>query len=145
MAATGLEVFDKTLQLTNTWLEELSAELNCGRQGAWHALSAVLHALRDRLQPELAAHLGAQLPLLVRGLYYDQWRPSGQGKSRHLDEFLAVVAQGLVPTQPADSEDAARAVFRTLTRHVDAGQLDKVIHALPEEVRSFWLTALERG
>src|SRR6266568_3524840 len=75
MSATGLEVFDKTLQTTNIWLDEIMAKLGPDRRIAWHALGAVLHALRDRLQIGLAVHLGAQLPLLVRGLYYDQWHP----------------------------------------------------------------------
>ena len=77
MSATGLDVFDKTLQSTNIWLDEIMEKLGPDRQVAWHVLSAVLHALRDRLQIGLAVHLGAQLPLLVRGLYYDQWHPGG--------------------------------------------------------------------
>src|SRR5262245_36403346 len=72
MRASGLDVFDRTLQTTHVWLNELMDSLGSDRQAAWHVLGAVLHALRDRLPPGLAAHLGAQLPLLVRGLYYDQ-------------------------------------------------------------------------
>src|SRR5207247_10739936 len=76
ITVTGLDVFDKTLQTTNIWLDEIMATLGPDRQVAWHVLGAVLHALRDRLQIGLAVHLGAQLPLLVRGLYYAQWNPS---------------------------------------------------------------------
>ncbi|TMJ79725.1 MAG: DUF2267 domain-containing protein, partial [Alphaproteobacteria bacterium] len=50
MSATGLDVFDKTLQTTNIWLDEIMGKLGPDRQVAWHVLSAVLHALRDRLQ-----------------------------------------------------------------------------------------------
>jgi uncharacterized protein (DUF2267 family) len=50
MSATGLDVFDKTLQTTNIWLDEIMAKFEPDRQVAWHALGAVLHALRDRLQ-----------------------------------------------------------------------------------------------
>ena len=74
MSATGLEVFDRTLQITNTWLEEIMTTLPRGRKLAWHVLSAVLRSIRDRVPINLAAHLGAQLPLLVRSTYYDQWR-----------------------------------------------------------------------
>jgi uncharacterized protein (DUF2267 family) len=73
MSSTGLEAFDKTLQITHVWLDEIMAELGPDRQRAYHALRAVLHALRDRWPLNLAAHLGAQLPLLVRGIYYDNW------------------------------------------------------------------------
>lgn len=59
MAATGLEVFDRTLQTTNTWLNEIGERIGPDRQLAWHVLGAVLHALRDRVPLDLAAHVGA--------------------------------------------------------------------------------------
>jgi uncharacterized protein (DUF2267 family) len=62
MSATGVNVFDKTLQTTNIWLDEIMEELGLDRQLAWHILGAVLRALRDRLPADLAAHLSAQLP-----------------------------------------------------------------------------------
>ena len=71
MSATGLEVFDRTLQVTNTWLDEMMETLPRDRKLAWHVLAAVLRTIRDRVPINLAAHLGAQLPLLVRGTYYD--------------------------------------------------------------------------
>ena len=38
-------------------------------RSAYRALRSVLHVLRNRLTPEQAVHLGAQLPLLVRGIF----------------------------------------------------------------------------
>lgn len=78
MSTTGLDVFDKTLQITNTWLDEIMAELGPDRQVAWHVLNAVLRTLRDRLPIDLSAHLASQLPVLVRGTYYEQWQPGHQ-------------------------------------------------------------------
>src|SRR5215207_1392970 len=71
MSATGLDVFDKTLQTTSIWLDELMQEIGHDRQVAWHVLGAVLRGVRDRIPLELAAHLGAQLPLLVLQLRFD--------------------------------------------------------------------------
>ena len=68
MTANGLPAFDKTLQTTNIWLNEISEKLGPDRQVAWKVLSTVLHKLRDRLPVDAAAHLGAQLPLL-EGVY----------------------------------------------------------------------------
>jgi uncharacterized protein (DUF2267 family) len=69
MSMTGLDVFDRTLQETNVGLKELMEDLHCDdRQKAYLALRAVLHALRDRLPVHEAVQLGAQLPLLVRGI-----------------------------------------------------------------------------
>lgn len=139
MSTNGLEVFDKTLHTTNTWLKEIMEVLGPDRHVAWHVLGAVLRAVRDRIPLELSAHLSAELPLLVRGLFYDQWRPAAAPERyRSLDEFLQHVDTNLRSTRPVDPEDAVRAVFAVLTRHLPEGQLEKVRHALPEDVRAIW-------
>jgi uncharacterized protein (DUF2267 family) len=139
MSATGLDVFDKTLQTTNKWLDEIMVEIGPDRQIAWHALGAVLRTLRDRLTLGLAAHLGAQLPLLIRGLYYDQWRPSDQpAKFRSADEFLERVGQEMAGIRPVNVEDATRAVLRVLNHHVDPNQVEHVRTSLPEHIRALW-------
>jgi uncharacterized protein (DUF2267 family) len=139
MAATGLNVFDRTLQTTNIWLNEIQEEIGPDEQRAWHVLGAVLRALRDRLQPDLAAHLGAQLPLLVRGLYYDQFRPSQPpDRSRSVEEFLERIGEGLAGVRPVDRREAMLAVFRVLGRHVTHEQIRKVQDALPQDLRAAW-------
>ncbi|MER9326689.1 DUF2267 domain-containing protein [Mesorhizobium sp. M0488] len=136
MSATGLDVFDKTLQTTHIWLDEIMAEMGPDRQMAWHILGAVLRTVRDRLPPDLAAHLGSQLPLLVRGIYFDQYRPSAApDRTRSPDEFLARIKDQLESVRPVDAGDALRVVSDVLDRHVDAGQMAKVWEALPEEIR----------
>ena len=103
MSATGLDVFDKTLQTTHIWLDELMQEIGPDRQVAWHVLGAVLRGLRDRVPLELAAHLGAQLPILVRGTYYDQWHAPGTiNKVRSLDEFLECIGREFANTRPVN-------------------------------------------
>jgi uncharacterized protein (DUF2267 family) len=102
-------------------------------------LGAVLRAVRDRVPADLAAHLGAQLPLLVRGTYYDRWRPSAAPQTwRSADEFLSVISAEMSSTRPVGAADAATAVFKVLNHHVDPGQVEKIRHALPEEIRALW-------
>jgi len=146
MSATGLDVFDRTLQTTHIWLDEIMADLGPDRRVAWHALGAVLHALRDRLQLGLAVHLGAQLPLLVRGLYYDQWRPTEENlKLRTAEEFLDHVAQGLESTRPVNARQATLTVLRVLDHHIDPHQIEKVRHALPDNIRKLWSGAKDQA
>lgn len=139
MSANGLEVFDKTLETTHVWLKEIMADLGPDKQVAWKALSTVLHKLRDRLSINLAAHLGAQLPLLVRGVYYDQFEPAKMPtECRNREEFVAEVAEWLSDTRPVDPEDAIRSVFRVISRHISQGQVEHVKQALPKSVRQMW-------
>lgn len=139
MSATGLDVFDKTLQTTNIWLDEIMEDIGPDRQVAWHALGAVLRTLRDRLPLDEAAHFGAQLPLLVRGLYYDQWHPAGKPqKTRRQEEFIAQVSDELSDIRPLDPKDATRAVFKAVAHHIDRGACRKVEKALPQEIRVLW-------
>jgi uncharacterized protein (DUF2267 family) len=139
MSASGLEVFDKTLQTTHIWLNEISDEIGPDKHLAWHVLGVVLRTLRDRLPVDHAAHLGAELPLLVRGAYYDQYRPATQpAVTRSQDEFLQRVAAGLADVRPVDPALAVRAVFGALSRHIPAGQIAKTSQALPEQIRRLW-------
>lgn len=139
MSATGLDVFDKTLQTTNIWLQEIMEDLGPDRQRAYRALGAVLHLLRDRLTGDEAAHLAAQLPLLVRGVYYDQWRPAAQPRTiRSQEEFLALVAEALDDIGPINPATAATAVFKVLDRHVARGEIEEVKQSLPAEIRALW-------
>ena len=142
MSANGLEVFDKTLETTHVWLKELMADLGPDRQVAWKVLSVVLRKIRDRLPLGLAAHLGAQLPILIRGVYYDQFEPARlpvECNSR--EEFVAEVAEWLSDIRPVDPDEAVRSVFRVLSHHVDPGQIAKVVEALPKSLRQSWATA----
>jgi len=142
MSATGLDVFDKTLETTHIWLNEICADLGPDKQVAWKVLSTVLHKLRDRLPIGLAAHLGAQLPLLVRGVYYDQFEPSKlPTECNSREEFVAEVAEWLSDTRPVDPDLAVRSVFRVLSRHISEGQVAKVREALPRSLKQMWETA----
>ena len=139
MSITGLEVFDATVHKTNSWLKEISQELGVDRRRAYDALRAVLHCLRDRLTVEEAAHLADQLPLLVRGIYYEAWRPAGKPeKIRSREEFLERVDAHFQKTEPIDPEEAVRAVFQVLENHITPGEIHDVIQNLPEKIRALW-------
>jgi len=139
MSNTGLAVFDDTLQKTNIWLNEIGEVIGPDRHRSYQALRAVLHCLRDRLTVDEAAHLSAQLPMLVRGIYYEGYRPAGKPATiRSRDEFLAHIARYLENVRPIDPADAARAVFRTLQHHCDPGEIRDVLQSLPAEIRTLW-------
>ncbi|MBI2869379.1 MAG: DUF2267 domain-containing protein [Chloroflexi bacterium] len=139
MSFTGLEAFDTTVQKTNIWLDEVMSELGWdNRHKAYIALRAVLHALRDRLMPEEAVELGAQLPVLVRGFYYEGWKIAGRPIKYDRDEFFYQVLKEF-PGEPAlDVERVVRGVFRVLARRVDCGEVRDVVGLLPKGLRDLW-------
>ena len=142
MAATGLPIFDETLQLSNLWLNELMELLDCDdKQRAYRVLRAVLHVLRDRLTAHEAVHLGAQLPMLIRGLYYENWHMKDAAPAeRTKSEFFNLLNVEL-RDQNVDAEQSARQVFRLLARKISAGEIDDVKQMLPPEVRALWPSA----
>jgi uncharacterized protein (DUF2267 family) len=141
MSMTGLEVFDTTLQKTNRWLKELNEHLGSDdRHRAYVCLRATLHALRDRLTVEEVAQLGAQLPMLVRGFYYEEWDPTGKPEKVHREAFLARIEEKATtrPDQPIDAERIARAVFSVLESHVSEGAIEDIRRILPGDIDSLW-------
>jgi uncharacterized protein (DUF2267 family) len=120
----------------------LTDDLEISRKDTWHALGVVLRVLRDRVPVDHAAMLGAELPMLVRGHYYDQYRPAEMPeKWRSFDEFLERVASGIDDIQPIDPSRAARAVLRLLSSELDAGLITKIRDAMPQGVRDLWAEA----
>ena len=135
MAAKGLEGIDETVQLTYSWLNEIAADLGSDRHGAYSALRAVLHTLRDRLTIDESAQFAAQLPMLVRGIYYEGWDPRQEWHAeRDPETFLAQVG-GEARLERGDSEWAVHAVSQVLANHVSAGEWNEVLAELPRAVR----------
>jgi uncharacterized protein (DUF2267 family) len=139
MSATGLEVFDQTLQKTNIWLKEIMDDLGPDRQRAYHALRAVLHTLRDRLTVEEAAHLSAQLPLLVRGIYFEGWHPAHKPtRERSQEDFLEQVSARLQGIEPINSEAATRSVFKVIKENVTDTEVAHVRDMLPKQLQALF-------
>jgi len=143
MSTTGLDVFDTTVQKTNSWLKDIMHEMDWQeRRKAYQALRSTLHALRDRLTVDEVAQLAAQLPMLVRGFYYEGWDPTGKPlKVRDLEGFLATIALEFRGDDEVDPDQVARAVFTVLARRITQGELEDIEGLLPKEVRRLWARA----
>jgi uncharacterized protein (DUF2267 family) len=146
---TGLDAFDATVHKTNAWLKREMAILGWPedeRRRAYRGLRAVLHALRDRLSVDEVAQLGAQLPMLVRGFYYEGWDPTAKPvRVRHRELFLARIEEELKPEDQIDPEEVARAVFQLLDERVADGEIEDVRSVLPPDIRDLWAAPLPVG
>jgi uncharacterized protein (DUF2267 family) len=141
--STGLDIFDSTIQKSNLWLKDLMWDLGWeDRHKAYQGLRITLQTLRDRLTIEEMAQLGAQLPLLLRGTYYEGWNPTGHPtKERHLAAFLAPIRAHFARDPGVDGEEVARAVFKLLATYISAGEIHDVLQALPRELQDLWPTS----
>ena len=140
MSMTGLEAFDSTVQKTNVWLDEIMKEMGSdSRRQAYLALRAVLHTLRDRLLADEAVELGAQMPVLVRGLYYEGWKPSRTPvKIKHKDEFYDCIRDYFTNEPDLEPRRIADAVLNVLQKHVSEGEIKDVKQLLPRELQEIW-------
>ena len=141
MTDTNIDALDNTFQKTNAWLNDLMEEMGeSDRQNAFSALSAVLHALRDNLTVDEAAQLGAQLPTLITGVYYQGWKPAATPvRERRLDSFIERVDAELRNRRLViDAHNAAESVFRVLSKRVTEGEIEDVIGLLPSELKQLW-------
>lgn len=138
--STGLAVFDETVQESNGWLKQLQAELEpCNREQAYRALRAVLHVLRDRLPETAVLGLSAQMPMLLRGLFLEGWRPQdGPSHVNTTEAFTEAVQDRLGERFPRDALAVSTAALEVMTDHLDPGEVDKLIRYLPAHLRALW-------
>lgn len=138
----SVSVFDTTLQKTHDWLKDLMKQLGWdNEERAYLALKGTLHALRDRLPVEMSAKLCAQLPMLVRGFYYEGWKPAiTPVKVKTSQEFLDFVAAHFNNTALAqdDVEGIVRSVFQVIANHVSASEIDCIKQTLPLPIAELW-------
>ena len=128
-----MRVFDKVMDKGEAWVRDMMAELHTDNpQQALHALRAGLHALRDRLPVEEAAQLSAQLPMVIRGLYFENWHPADKPlRIRHPNDFLALVIANYAPRSDVYADEIVAALFRVLRKHISVGELTDVVMSLP--------------
>ncbi len=140
MSAVGLESIDHTVQLTHVWINELDARLGWeNKHRSYRLLRTVLQAVRDWLPVNEAAGLGAQLPELLRGVYYEHWRPAVTPvKHRSKSDFIARIADAFKNDPILFTSEAVTAVFELLSDKIAGGEIDDVRHALPADIRALW-------
>jgi uncharacterized protein (DUF2267 family) len=137
MTTTRVDIIDRSVEKAHIWINDLAEELGTeDRHYAYRVMRAFLHALRDHLSVDEAAALAAQLPIFVRGVFYEGWDPSRTPEhARDLDSFLRRIAGDARLAGETEASFAAAAANRVLDRHVSAGEAESVLKLLPEHLR----------
>jgi uncharacterized protein (DUF2267 family) len=130
-------IIEHSVEKTQVWLKEIAQALGVeDRVYAYRVLRAVLHTLRDRLTVDVAAKFAAQLPTLIRGIYYEDWDPSRTPLALHdVDAFLDHVAGEGRMAGETEASVAVSAVARVLREHISPGEIEGVLAVLPEKLR----------
>ncbi len=145
MSVKSIGNFEHAVHLANEWIRDLAEKPEVGSDTqAYIILRAGLHLIRDRLRVDEVAHLSAQLPMLVRGFFFEGWKPpnedSGAGEStRHLIQEMGDRLERLSEIQP---EDALFLVYALLARKLSTGELKYVDRALPYDLLFPWWAKL---
>ena len=136
MSTQHLEILDTAVHKTHQWLDSLAEAAHLDKHTALQALRSVLHTLRDRLPPEEAAQFAAQLPILVRGMFYEGYQPARTPLRLSKEEFLARVSAGIASNRSIAPTEITEHVFLLLERFLGAGELQKLGLVLPSDLCS---------
>ena len=138
MSQQGLETIESTTQKTHEWIVRIAATEHMEKREAWKALRAVLQTVRDRLPLDVAVHFGEQLPMLIRGLYYEGWEPSKVPIKLTLRQFLDAVQTKIVAERMFDPIDVTQHVLSVIAIYVGGGEMEKVKRSLPSDMQNLF-------
>ena len=140
MSALGLKIIDSAVGDANAWVNQVDYRTDWGnKQRSYRLLRQVLHVIRDHLSVDEAAQLGAQLPTLIRGIYYEGWNPSKTPVIERSAAGIVARVQTAFEADPMDdAEDAIAAVIDVLDAHVSEGEMDHVKSTFTKEIRELF-------
>lgn len=140
MSAGYKSTMDHTIQVTNEWVHQIDELMSWDDSNkSFRLLRAVLQTVRDMVGVEEAAQLSAQLPLFLRGVYFEGWDPTRTPAIlREKSDFLARIASGFAPDTLAQPEAAVNAILSVLNTRVSAGEICDVRNSMRKSVRDIW-------
>jgi uncharacterized protein (DUF2267 family) len=135
MSRTGVDSLDRSIDKTNAWLADVAASFGTeDRRLAYRVSRSWLHTLRDRLPVPIAAHIAAQLPELLRGVFYEGWNPSKVPIKYGKDEYIARFAKD-AQIHHSEVARAGRLVSSAFGKHLSPGAMNEALGALPADIR----------
>jgi uncharacterized protein (DUF2267 family) len=136
---TAISDLNAAVQTAEDWINDIIRRLGWqDRERVYLALLATLHALRDCLARDEAIYIGAQMPTLLRGLYYEGWHPSARPATKSRNAFLERIHDGVHRDPGVDTEQVARAVFALLAARLPAAEIEDAKAATPSVLHNLW-------
>ena len=138
MSEQGLEVIESSTQKTHEWIASIAQAAHLEKRDAYKSLRAVLQTLRDRLPVDDAVHFAAQLPMFLRGLFYEGWEPSKVPIKMSREQFLDAVKEKIVTDQAIDPLRITQSVLSVVMSYVGVGEMEKIKHCFPKDLQTLW-------
>lgn len=140
MTAQGLEVIDHSVHLTHEWINELAGRLDwSSKRSALRLLRVTLHRVRDHLLVDEMAQMSAQLPVMIRGFFFEGWVPKDTPiKERRKEDFIAFVAHQMSDTAEYRGRDDIKCVFDLLNARLSRGEVEDIRASLPQDLSDMW-------
>ena len=140
MSALGAKIIDNAAQQANIWINEVNDATGWeNKQRAYRLLRATLHVLRDHLSVDEAAQLGAQMPVLIRGIFFEGWNPSKTPVViRSADAFVDRLQLDFRTDPLGDPDQAIAAVLQVLRKHISSGEMEDVVNGFTTDVRALF-------
>ena len=133
---TKVSALDHATHVAHNWVNAVAKEFDTDdREFAYGVLRAWLHTLRDRLTVEAAAHFAAQLPDLIRGVYYAGWDPGAVPVKYNAEAYAARFSRD-ANIAVHDVGKAATNVTAAVLHFLPAAQVDKALDQLPNDIRT---------
>lgn len=132
--------FEKFCNESASWVSEVAEHLRIPERTDWAfgALKAVLHTIRDRTTTEEVFHLSAQLPVLIRGFYFEGYKPSNKPVKLNSDDFILLVKKRMGPGMEVPVAEAIRAVLSVLYERTSHGELSDIKGSMPKDLQKLW-------
>lgn len=140
MTEMGISPIESSVQKTREWVDQVRDLLELEtREDAYSCLRGVLHSLRDRLTVDQASHLAAQMPMVLTGMFFENWKPSGMpDKIKEPGEFLNRVRSEMMDRKNIDPRRATWGVWKTMEKYIAQGELNKLKAGMPEHLSNFF-------
>ena len=138
--------FEKFTREFEQWLIFIGEEMDMENRPdiAFQALRSVLHAIRDRIIPSEVFDLSAQLPLMVRGVFFEGYNLKDKPEKYNAVELLETIEQGFYGNTSVDAESAFRAVLNLLYEKISEGELEDIYGGMPKDIKELWRESLDR-
>ncbi|WP_439154275.1 DUF2267 domain-containing protein [Yoonia sp.] len=135
-----IHVFERTVHEAHDWVNELSGRLGwTSERDVLRLLRTVLCNIRDHLPVNEMAQFSAQLPIVLRGMYFEGWQPKKTPvRERHAADFIAAVEDEVGDVLDYSGMQDIKAVFNVINARISRGEVEDVRANLPLELQDLW-------